>query len=53
MKTTNHRVRTLTVKKETLRTLVDAELEQVSGGRKDNNCSGRYSGCIVSKVDTE
>ena len=39
--------RKLAVKKETLRTLAAAELEQVNGGGPPrNNCTGRLSGCI-------
>ena len=40
--------RKLVVKKETLRSLTEVELEQVNGGAacKPNNCTARLSGCI-------
>jgi hypothetical protein len=44
----NDATRKLKVKKETLRTLEGADLEQVQGGYipPKNNCTGRLSGCI-------
>ncbi|MEA2901182.1 MAG: hypothetical protein QOH36_1069 [Actinomycetota bacterium] len=41
--------RKLTLTRETLRTLTASELRLVAGGRTkptDDNCTGRYSGCI-------
>ena len=40
------KARKLVVKKETLRSLSPAELDQVNGAYKPNNCTARLSGCI-------
>ena len=36
----------LTLKRETLRVLTPNELRLVAGGRPQNNCTTRLSGCI-------